>query len=142
MKAFRHGFLRMDRTLDSYLEYSALEKKLAFRTISAYGNDLKYFNNWLSENGCELPEATAADIAEYMVFLSLSGFSPVSIKRKLSTIRGYYKYMQSSELRNDNPAELIHSPKQSLRLPHAVSVETVAALIDCLLYTSPSPRDS
>jgi integrase/recombinase XerD len=120
----------MDKTLDSYLEYSALEKKLAIRTISAYSDDLKHFNNWLIENRCTLPEAVVADIAEYMNFLSSSGFSPVSIRRKLSTIRGFFRYMQSSELRNDNPAELIHSPKQSLRLPHAVSVETVAALIE------------
>ncbi|MCD4776848.1 MAG: tyrosine recombinase XerD [Candidatus Aegiribacteria sp.] len=120
----------MDNTLDSYLEYSALEKKLATGTISAYSNDLNYFCQWLNKNGCTLSEAISADIAEYLVFLSSSGFSPVSIRRKLSTIRGYFRYMQSSELRDDNPAELLHSPKQPLRLPHAVSVETVAALIE------------
>ncbi len=120
----------MDDTLDSYLEYSALEKKLASETIAAYGNDMKHFSHWLKENSIELPEAGSADIAEYLAFLSSTGFSPVSISRKLSSIRGYFRYMQASGQRTDNPVDILHSPKQPLRLPHAVSVETVAALID------------
>ncbi len=120
----------MDEILDPYLEYSALEKKLASRTIRAYGNDLKSFNTWLNERGVVLPEAAAADVAEYMAFLSSTGYSPVSIIRKLSSIRGFFRFIQASGQRSDNPVELLHSPRQPVRLPHAVSVETVAALID------------
>ncbi|MCD4701260.1 MAG: tyrosine recombinase XerD [Candidatus Aegiribacteria sp.] len=127
----------MDECLDSYLEYSALEKKLASRTIKAYNNDLGHFNRWLTVNGIVLSEAAAADIAEYMAFLSSSGFSPVSIIRKLSSIRGFFRFMQSSGQRIDNPTELLHSPRQPVRLPHAVSVETVAALIDVWEGDSP-----
>jgi len=127
----------MDRILDSYLEYSALEKKLAPRTISAYSNDLQHFINWLNANGVILSEAAAGDIADYMAYLSSAGFSPVSTRRKLSAIRGIFRYMQTLRFRNDNPAELIHSPKQPVRLPHAVSVETVAALIE--VWTGDSP---
>ncbi len=137
VKVFRHGFRKMDENLDSYLEYSALEKKLASRTIKAYNNDLRCFNSWLNVNGILLSEAVAGDIAEYMSFLSSSGISPVSIIRKLSTIRGFFRFLQSSELRNDNPAELLHSPRQPARLPHAVSVEAVAALIDVWEGDSP-----
>lgn len=127
----------MGESLDSYLEYSALEKKLASRTIKAYNNDLSCFNTWLNVNGITLSEAAAADIAEYMAFLSSSGFSPVSIIRKLSSIRGFFRFMQSSGQRIDNPTELLHSPRQPVRLPHAVSVETVAALIDVWEGDSP-----
>jgi integrase/recombinase XerD len=135
--AFRPGFLRMDDSLDSYLEYSALEKKLASETINAYSTDLSSFTEWLKENGVSLPKASTADIAEYMSFLSSSGFSPVSVRRKLSSIRGFFRYLQSSDRRDDNPAELLHSPKQPMRLPHAVSVDTVAALIDVWKGDSP-----
>ncbi len=127
----------MDESLDSYLEYSALEKKLASRTIKAYSNDLRHFNSWLNVNGITLSETVIADIAEYMAFLSSTGFSPVSIVRKLSSIRGFFRFMQSSGQRNDNPTELLHSPRKPVRLPHAVSVETVAALIDVWEGDSP-----
>lgn len=127
----------MDERLDSYLEFSALEKKLASRTIKAYSNDLRRFNSWLNVNGITLSKAAAADIAEYMAFLSSNGFSPVSIVRKLSSIRGFFRFIQSSGQRKDNPAELLHSPRQPLRLPYAVSVETIAALIDVWEGDSP-----
>jgi len=120
----------MDSTLESFLEYSALEKKLAARTISAYTNDLTHFSSWLDTDGTALPEAETADIAEYLAFLSSSGNSPASTRRKLSCIRGYFRYMQLFGLRVDNPAELLHSPKLPLRLPHSVSIETVAAIIE------------
>ncbi len=127
----------MDEILDPYLEYSALEKKLASRTIKAYSNDLRSINTWLGERGVVLSEAAASDIAEYMAFLSSTGYSPVSIIRKLSSIRGFFRFIQVSGLRSDNPVELLHSPRQPLRLPHAVSVETVAALIDVWNADSP-----
>jgi len=137
VKASRHGLQRMDRTLDSYLEYSVLERKLASGTISAFTNDLNNLCAWLNSSGSTLSEADTADIAEYLVFLSRSGYSPVSIRRKLSSIRGYFRYMQSSGLRNDNPAELLHSPKRPVRLPHAVSVETVTAIVEVWEGDSP-----
>jgi len=127
----------MDKSLDTYLEFSALEKKLASRTIKAYGNDLSHLSSWLNDNGVVLSEAVTADIAEYMAFLSSTGYSPVSIIRKLSSIRGFFRFMQSSGQRSDNPVELLHSPRQPIRLPHAVSVETVAALIDVWKGDSP-----
>ncbi|MEN8207937.1 MAG: tyrosine recombinase [Candidatus Fermentibacteria bacterium] len=127
----------MDDTLDSYLEFSALEKKLSSRTIKAYSNDLRSFSFWLNENGIVLSEAAASNIAEYMAFLSSTGYSSVSIIRKLSSIRGFFRFIQSSGRRSDNPAELLHSPRQTARLPHAVSVETVAALIDVWKADSP-----
>ena len=119
------------------MEFSALEKKLASRTIQAYSNDLNHFNSWLNAYGVVLSEAQTADIAEYMAFLSSTGYSPVSIIRKLSTIRGFFRFIQSSGQRIDNPAELLHSPRQPARLPRAVSVETVAALIDVWKGDSP-----
>ena len=127
----------MDENLDSYLEFSALEKKLASRTIKAYNNDLMRFDCWLTESGVVLSEASTSDIAEYMAFLSSTGYSQVSIIRKLSSIRGFFRFIQSSGHRNDNPAELLHSPRQPVRLPHAASIETVGALIDVWKGDSP-----
>ncbi|OPL17957.1 MAG: hypothetical protein AVO35_07295 [Candidatus Aegiribacteria sp. MLS_C] len=120
----------MDETLGSYLEYGALEKKLAGSTVRAYRVDLEHFRDWLGGSGPELSEAGPSDIAEYSHFLSSSGYSASSVRRKLSTLRGYYRYLQATGNRNDNPAELLPSPRKPLRLPHAVSVETVEALLE------------
>lgn len=127
----------MDDTLDSFLEYSALEKKLAESTVEAYRLDLEHFEQWLSDTGTEIPEASSSDIAEYSSFLSSSGYSPTSVRRKLSTLRGYYRYLQSTGAREENPAELLPSPRRPLRLPHAVSIETVESILEVWKGDSP-----
>ncbi|MBD3277898.1 MAG: tyrosine-type recombinase/integrase, partial [Candidatus Aegiribacteria sp.] len=45
-------------------------------------------------------------------------------------IRGFYRYLQSSGVRKDHPAELLHPPKQPIRLPHSISLEQVTAMIE------------
>lgn len=127
----------MDESVESYIEYAALEKKLASSTVSAYSNDLKQADTWLLINGTDLPEAITADIAEYMAFLSSTGSSARSIRRKLSSLRGFFRYLQFSGLRGDNPAELLHSPKQPILLPHPLSLETVTSLIEVWSGDSP-----
>lgn len=120
----------MDDTLDSFLEYSALEKKLARSTVEAYRFDLQHFRDWLRDTGPEVSLAGPSDIADYSHFLSSSGYSAASVRRRLSTLRGYYRYLQATGTRDDNPAELMPSPRIPLRLPHAVSVETVEAMLE------------
>ncbi|MCK4504698.1 MAG: tyrosine recombinase [Candidatus Aegiribacteria sp.] len=127
----------MDESVESYIEYAALEKKLASSTISAYNNDLKQAGAWLQVNGTDLSQAITADIAEYMAFLSSTGSCARSVRRKLSSLRGYFRYLQISGLREDNPAELLHSPKQPLLLPHPLSLETVTSLIEVWSRDSP-----
>lgn len=120
----------MDETLDSFLEYAALEKKLAVSTVDAYQRDLERFHRWLTGEGVVPAAAEASDIADYMSCLSSSGYSAASVRRNISTVRGYYRFLQVTGVREDNPAELMNSPRKPLRLPHAVSVKTVKALIE------------
>lgn len=127
----------MDESVESYIEYAALEKKLASNTISAYSNDLEQADTWFHINGTDLSEAITANIAEYMAFLSSTGSSVRSVRRKLSSLRGFFRYLQISGLREDNPVELLHSPKQPILLPHPLSLETVTSLIEVWSGDSP-----
>jgi integrase/recombinase XerD len=120
----------MDESLNSFLEYSALEKKLAESTIQAYQRDLLEFSEWLEKAGSRPDSADAGDIADYLAFLSSSEYSATTISRRLSTIRGYYRYLQASGSREDNPAELIRAPKHPIRLPYALSEEEVGSMIE------------
>lgn len=127
----------MDESVESYIEYAALEKKLASSTVSAYSIDLEQADIWLQINGTGLSQAVTADLAEYIAFLSSTGSSARSVRRKLSSLRGFFRYLQISGLRDDNPAELLRSPKQPILLPHALSLETITSLIEVWSGDSP-----
>ena len=127
----------MDESVESYIEYAALEKKLASSTVSAYSIDLEQADTWLQINGTGLSQAVTANLAEYIAFLSSTGSSARSVRRKLSSLRGFFRYLQISGLRDDNPAELLRSPKQPILLPHALSLETITSLIEVWSGDSP-----
>ena len=137
----------MDDTLNSFLEYSALERKLAPSTVRAYHRDLEHFLVWLEDSGrgsseeaetvFRLATADSSHLSDYVNYLSSRGYSPTSLRRKLSSIRGYYRYLQMTGRREDNPAELMPSPRIPERLPHAVSVDAVKAMIEVWKGDSP-----
>jgi len=121
----------MDEVCDGFLEYGALERKLADSTLSSYARDLAAASSWMSEMGYhDLGNRTTGELAEYVSWLTSRGYSPASIRRTISTLRGFYRFMQREGIRKDNPAEVLHIPKLPLRLPHAVSVETAVSLVE------------
>ena len=128
----------MDDICGAYLEYGALEKGLSERTISAYLCDLNQFRRWL-ENGDRgtIAGAGTAEISEYANWLGSNGASPGSIRRKLSSLRGFYRFMQSEGLREDDPAGTLHAPRMKARLPHAISVDAASRLVEAWEGESP-----
>jgi len=121
----------MDDICEAYLEFIALEKGLSERTIAAYSIDLTQFRGWLSENGHRsVCEADSGQISEYVNWLSSSGISASSVRRKLSTLRGICRFMQSEGFREDDPTAGLHPPRMPDRLPYAVSVDVASRLME------------
>jgi integrase/recombinase XerD len=121
----------MDESCDSFLEYAALERKLSDSTLSAYACDLASVSSWMEERGYSpLAQSDTGQLAEYAAWLSFRGYSALSVRRRLSTLRGFFRFLQNEGLRRDNPAETLHPPRMPLRLPHAVSVEAAQKLVE------------
>ena len=121
----------MNETCDGFLEYASLELKLSDNTLSAYACDLASVSSWMEERGYgSLGRCDTGQLAEYAAWLSHCGYSALSVRRRLSTLRGYYRFLQGEGCREDNPAEALHPPRMPLRLPHAVSVDAVTRLVE------------
>jgi integrase/recombinase XerD len=121
----------MNETCDGFLEYASLERKLADSTLSAYASDLASVSSWLQERGFgSLGCCDTGQLAEYAAWLSFRGYSALSVRRRLSTLRGFFRFLQGEGIRGDNPAEALHPPRLPLRLPHAVSVDAVTSLVE------------
>lgn len=121
----------MDDLRDAFLEYAALERKLSESTLAAYAGDLAGASAWLEERGYgPLAGCGTGRLAEYAAWMSAGGFSPLSVRRRLSTLRGFFRFLEGEGFRDDNPAEPLRPPRMPLRLPHAVSVEEAARLVE------------
>jgi integrase/recombinase XerC len=77
-----------------------------------------------------LVEADTLSIRRFLAaHLDQHQYSPATMARKIATLRSFYKYLHRRGIVSANPMLMIRSPKQSKRLPKAISVEQVERLL-------------
>jgi site-specific recombinase XerD len=113
----------------------ALDQDLVRRAVSrntrhAYGTDCQQFTAWASERELDPGTATVRDLRRYLAVLADRGNTPTTVTRKLAALRALFRVLVEGGLRQDNPAELLHSPRKPRRLPRVLKPAEVAALLD------------
>jgi integrase/recombinase XerD len=117
--------------LDAYRDYLTLERGLSPRSVEAYGRDLARLVAWLEAKGVHSPAETGAgDLRDYVYHLKDSGLQPVSIRRNLSAVRGYFAYLMGEGVVVRDPTDRIEPPTVWRRLPHVLGREEVAAILE------------
>lgn len=125
-----------------YLRHVAIERGLSPNTLDAYRRDLDAYTGWLQARGIDdLADVTSETLAEYVAELrgfatpgaadppSTAPLAPSSISRRLSTVRGMHRFLFEEGLLPEYAGSGVRTPKQGLRLPKALSIEQVEALL-------------
>lgn len=105
--------------ISKFLDYIAIERKYSNRTVEAYRDDLRDFCAYL---GWELQDFDPKqidehDIRAWMIDLLDSGKSPRSVKRYLSSLRSFYKFMLRVGLVDKDVTRKVIAPKVDKPLP-------------------------
>ncbi len=74
-------------------------------------------------------DADADLIRGFLGFLAEQSYSPATLARKIATLRSFYKWGNRLEYTNTNPMTLIRTPRQSKRLPKAITIEQIEQLL-------------
>src|SRR5207248_10238688 len=77
------------------------------------------------------------DLRRYLADLSDQRAAPATVARKLAAVRALLRVQVELGARDENPAELLSSPKRSQRLPRVLKPDQVAALLDRIPATGP-----
>lgn len=118
------------RALAGFATYLRVEKGLAPLTVSSYGGDLKLWAEFLSGREKTVLTAQREDLKEWLQFLLGHGMDSRSVARKLSALRGFYRFLLLDKRIAHDPTLEIDSPRQWKVLPKALSEEEVAALVE------------
>jgi len=108
----------MDK-LDLFVRYLQTQKKYAAHTIAAYSLDLKQFNTFLLvqfDMNLDVPFATM-HIRSWMASMGKAALDNRSIRRKLSSLNHFCKFLMRRHQMEENPMHKILSPKLKKRLP-------------------------
>lgn len=115
--------------LDLFLENMVAERACSRNTLEAYRRDLRDYSEYISAYNISDLLATRDNIDEFVLYLSKSGISARSVARKLSALRGYYKFLITESIISHNPVLLIDSPRIGKSLPRYITIEEVKQLM-------------
>lgn len=114
-----------------YLNFLRLEKSLSENSLLAYERDFNKFHNFIKSSYKRLdPTQVKPDhIEEFLSNLYDEGLNSRSQARILSSIKGFFKYLMHEDLIEDDPTELIQSPKLDRKLPNTLTTDEIDALL-------------
>jgi integrase/recombinase XerD len=106
-------------------------------TVRAYDYDLKQLQTYLKHGGCDFVSATVQDLRGFIHSLFDLGLSPVSINRKISSIKTFYRFLLRDKIMALNPAEELELQKVRRKMPLVLSVEELCMILDAANETTP-----
>lgn len=123
----------MDLNVDSFLQYLQKERKYSLNTVQAYENDLLEFSEFCETRlSKDVLSVGVSDVREWIVEMS-DGSGAVgvrTVKRRISALRSFYKYLRREGLVSKNPAAVLVLPKASKPLPKFFREEEMGRLLD------------
>jgi integrase/recombinase XerD len=122
---------------DEYHLYLKLEKGLSFNTITAYENDLQKLTSFLTDAHIEPEKATTEILRDFIIEISALGIHPRSQARILSSIKSFYHFLIYRNIQENDPTELLESPKIGLRLPEVLSVNEIDNIVAAIDLSKP-----
>ena len=107
--------------IESFLQYLQYEKNYSSHTVEGYRDDLFQFKQFIcGEETFNPKEVDALIIRRWIVFLMEKGYSPLSVNRKLSSLKSFFKYLCRYNHIETSPVKKVVGPKTSKPLPHFI----------------------
>jgi integrase/recombinase XerD len=118
--------------LEQYSLYLTLEKSLSENTTKAYERDLAKLVDYLNEAHIELKDAQREHLRDFLIEISELGIHPRSQARILSGIKSFYNFLIYRNIIDNDPTELLESPKIGLHLPEVLSLDEIDRIIGAI----------
>ena len=128
--------------VDRYLRHLAVELGRSPHTVAAYRRDLAGYTAFLAGAGrADLASATRDDVEAFARSLreGEAPLAPTSVARTLSAVRGLHRFALDEGVVADDPSVDVRPPKAPQRLPKAISIEEVAAILEAAGGDEPLP---
>ena len=102
-----------------FLDYIAIEKRYSVRTVKEYGDDLRAWCEYLGRGVEEFDpkKVDADDVKGWMMQMLEAGQSPRSVKRRLSALKSFYRFLLGLGLVRVNIMSMVIVPKVDKPLP-------------------------
>jgi integrase/recombinase XerD len=124
--------------IDDYRDYLVFQRRLSPATVAVYAAEIRLFLSSLGESHVPVEEVSVLQVESY---LSRSrrqrNLTARTMARNLSSLRSFFVYLQTEGIREDNPVELLDSPRIGTRFPEVATVEEIDRLFESIDLSDP-----
>ena len=103
--------------LSEYLEYLKYQKNYSDETIHSYSIDIEEFLDYINSECINICEVGYDVVKAWLIHLDEKKNKSTTVSRKISSLRGFYKYLINNKVMNSNPFSLVSLPKKERHLP-------------------------
>jgi len=129
--------MNWNKYIKNYQSYLRIERGLSKNTIDNYTFDMERLCLFLDENAISIsPIKISEETVQQFIYGVSKEVNPRSQARIISGLKSFFSYLIFEDYRQDNPMELIETPKTGRKLPDTLSVEEIDALISAIDLSS------
>ena len=130
--------MKWNRALQDFQHYLNLERGLSKNSISNYVLDVEKLMLFLEAHQIvETPINIHKSTIQQFIYELAKNVNPRSQARVISGLKSFFNYLVFEDYRQDNPMELIESPKVGRKLPDTLSEEEINELIGAIDLSKP-----
>lgn len=115
-----------------FLGHLTMEKGMSANTAQAYGDDVDKLTRYLADVGVGIEHVTTGDLERFVCTLQDVGIQPRSQARIISGVKGFYKFLRLEGYMDNDPTELLPTPRIGRHLPEVLTIEEIDRMIDAI----------
>nr|WP_321413834.1 site-specific tyrosine recombinase XerD [uncultured Allomuricauda sp.] len=130
--------MNWQQAIKDYQNYLKIERGLSPNSISNYTMDLKKLASYLQEQDIDdKPIGIDRETVQQFIYDIAKEVNPRTQARIISGLKGFFNYLVFEDYREDNPMDLIETPKIGRKLPDTLSEEEINDLIAAIDLSKP-----
>ena len=116
--------------LERFADFLTLELGTSPRTLEAYQRDVHRLAEYAVTKGAPAPmDINSRVLREFVYHLKDVGLSPASIRRNVSAVRTYFRFLLADGTVARDPSDRLETPKRWRTLPEVLTVDEISRLL-------------
>jgi integrase/recombinase XerC len=120
----------VNKPIQDFLDYLTHTRKFSNQTVTAYQYDLIIFFRYLHDQSQLFDRIHVKEARAFLANQLQDGSKPITLKRRIATLKHFYQFYIDSGNLKLNPFALIHSPKVSKPLPKTIDEPQIQQVLN------------
>jgi integrase/recombinase XerD len=125
--------------IKGFKDFLKLERSLSANTIEAYVHDVDKLKQFLELEALQLAPAgvTITHLKQFIEYINEIGIGAYSQARIISGLRAFFRYLQTEELIESDPSELLEGPRLGRKLPDTLDYHEIEKILNAIDLSKP-----